>query len=261
MIKLRTAATAFLLLPLSGCTGEVPESREEPPASPSRSTPSMPAQPSGNHQEVEFTAADGEGVSGRLFGTGEVGVVLSHMGRPGDGPDDWQAFAESLADAGFLVLTYRERRAYSEVWNDVLGGVGYLRGQGATTVVAAGASIGGMSSLYAAGEPGSGINAVLWLAGVLNASGYDFHESDVAGLECPLLIASGDEDSYGAGADAERLHQWTADFSELLILPSRYHGTDILTKEEPEIAGELSRAMTDFVETVAAQRPAACGAG
>lgn len=262
MNRVPVTIIALVLWLLAGCGGDAPPSGgTEPSTSPPPSASPLAAPPGDGHQEVEFAATDGEVVSGRLFGAGEVGVVLSHMGRSGDGPDDWQAFAESLADDGFRALTYRERGNYGEIWNDVLGGVEYLRGQGATTIVAAGASIGAMSSLYAAGEPDSGINAVLWLAGVLNSSGYHFQESDVAGLGCPMLIVSGDEDSYGAGPDAERLHEWTAGFSELLMLPSRYHGTDILTEEEPEISRQLSRAMADFVGTVADQRPAECRAG
>ena len=252
------------------------------PAGTSAAPPQAAA--TGPHREVEFPAADGEPVAGRFFdgravdgrtagsgvpdagsGAGDaatVGVVLSHMGRSVDGPDDWQAYAESLADRGYLVLTYTERGQYDEVWNDVLGGVSYLRDEGATTVIAAGASIGAMASLYAASErEGSGIDAVLWLAGVLNSSGYAFEEKGVEGLDCPVLIVAGEDDTYRAGFDAETLHDWTSGFSELLLLPSRYHGTDILTLERPRTARELRRAMDDFVDRVAEERPRECSAG
>ncbi|MEU4363563.1 hypothetical protein [Promicromonospora sp. NPDC023987] len=275
------AVAVAVVLAVVGCTtAEPPASSGSTETSAVAGTPSpessVSVSPSpaatGPHREVEFPAADGEPVAGRFFdgrdaGSGAreaatVGVVLSHMGRSVDGPDDWQAYAESLADRGYLVLTYTERGQYDEIWNDVLGGVSYLRDEGATTVIAAGASIGAMASLYAASErEASGIDAVLWLAGVLNSSGYAFEEKGVEGLDCPVLIVAGEDDTYGAGSDAETLHGWTSGFSELLLLPSRYHGTDILTLERPRTARKLRRAMDDFVDRVAEERPGECTAG
>jgi pimeloyl-ACP methyl ester carboxylesterase len=149
------------------------------------------------------------------------------------------------------VLTYDNRSRLSESWNDVLGAVDHLRNDGAETVIVGGASIGAMASLRAAIEPDSEINAVLWLAGLLNESGYEFTEDDVSGLTCPLLIASGSEDSYGAAEDAALLHEWTPGVSELLIVDSIRHGTDILAEDEPAVADELRQAMTDFFERAA----------
>jgi predicted alpha/beta-hydrolase family hydrolase len=251
---------AALLLTVAACSGDDSSSSGDARTrSTTRTTEPSEEGSAGSYGEVEFIAADGEPRSGRLFGAGDVGVVLSHMGRPGDSQDDWLRFADDLAsNAGLLVLTYEGRRTLSETWNDVLGAVEYLRDNGAEMVVAGGASIGAMASLEAAIKPDSQINAVLWLAGVLHNSGYDFTEADVSGLACPMLVASGDQDAYGAADDARQLSDWTPGVSQLLIVEARQHGTDILTEADPSVADQLRETMSGFIETAANQPPATC---
>jgi dienelactone hydrolase len=54
-------------------------------------------------EPVRFRGAGGVRLDGRVFGSGDVGVVLGHM-RPGD-QSQWLGFAARLADRGYLVLT------------------------------------------------------------------------------------------------------------------------------------------------------------
>ncbi len=94
---------------------------------------------------VTFESRDGVTLEGRLFGDGSTGVVLSHM-QPAD-QRSWFAFANRLADDGYVVLTY-DFRGYcpggdggcsqgelqiSAIWQDVLGAMDFIRSQGATT--------------------------------------------------------------------------------------------------------------------------------
>jgi dienelactone hydrolase len=246
----------MLVLIVAGCSSsEPPESTssssaaESAPASqPSTTTTSVL---SGVYREVEFNALDGEILSGRLFGDGAVAVVLSHMGRPGDTQDDWAPFAAELADHGYQVLTYERRPALGEVHLDLLGAAAYLRDNGAERVVAGGASIGAMASLYAAEQPESNLGGVIWLAGVLQGR-YTFQQADVAALDCPILIMSGDQDRYGAADDARQLHEWAAAPNQLLIVESELHGTDILQEGGPQ-ADKLTQAMVTFVDHVATE--------
>jgi poly(3-hydroxybutyrate) depolymerase/predicted alpha/beta-hydrolase family hydrolase len=207
--------------------------------------------------DVEFTASDGEQRSGRLFGDGEIAVVLSHMGRSGDSQDDWALFAHGLADQGYQALTYERRPRLPEVWMDVAGAVDYLRSSGADTVIVGGASIGAMASLHAAGQADAEIDGLIWLAGVLRNRSYQFQEPDVSELGCPMLFISGDADSYGAADDTRQLHDWATGPSELLILDSRQHGTAIYEDGEPN-ASELTQAMLDFIERVAEDETDPC---
>ena len=58
-------------------------------------------------ESVRFRGAGGVRLEGRVFGSGDVGVVLGHM-RPGD-QSQWLGFAALLADRGYMVLTYDRR--------------------------------------------------------------------------------------------------------------------------------------------------------
>lgn len=247
-----------LLLAVAGCSSNDPPERSSGPSAEGSSAPtatqpttttSVPPVPSGTYRDVEFDALDGERRSGRLFGEGPVGVVLSHMGRPGDTQDDWAPFAAELADHGYQVLTYERRTTLNEVWQDVLGSTAYLRDNGAEQVIAGGASIGAMASLHAAQQPTSTVNGVIWLAGVLRGN-YTFRQPDVAAVACPMLLMSGDEDRYGAADAARQLDEWATAPSQLLIVDSDLHGTDILQAGGPR-AAELTSAMLDFVDQVA----------
>lgn len=245
---------------LAACAGSGPDRDPATGGTPSPTVTATAATPGADraYREVEFAAPDGERRSGRRYGEGDasVAVVLSHMGRRGDGPDDWAAFAEALADRGYQALTYPRRDADSQGWRDVLGAVDYLRRDGATTVIVAGASLGAMASLYAAGQPAAEIDGVAWLAGVRANSGYRFEEADVSGLGCPLLFISGDQDSYGAAEDSRQLHEWARE-SELLLLESRRHGTDIFDDGDAN-ATQLTQAMLDFVDRVAGEPASPC---
>lgn len=242
-----------LALALAACAGsEVSGTSPTSTADASTSQPTVTnapsALPSGEYQQIDFPSRNGSPKSGRLFGTGQVAVVLSHMGRPRDDQDDWASFAAELADGGYQVLTYDHEN--SEVWQDVLGAVDYLRDSGADTVIVGGASIGAMASLRAAEESGTDVDGIIWLAGVLHNSGYDFYQDDVAQVACPMLVISADRDSLGAADDARQLDGWSAD-SELHIIPSMSHGTDILADGGPA-ADQLEQAMLAFVDRIAA---------
>jgi hypothetical protein len=71
------------------------------------------------------------------------------------------------------------------------------------------------------------------------------------------MIVSGDQDPYGAAAPARTLHDWTNRTSELLILPSDRHGTEILTRGGPNTE-KLTAALINFIRRVSAGSAATC---
>jgi pimeloyl-ACP methyl ester carboxylesterase len=239
-----------LALVVAGCAA--------PPPNPATgTTTASPTTPAADYRTVEFPARDGEVRTGRVFGAGPVAVVLSHMGRTGDGQDDWTGYASELAGLGVRALTYEGRRlGMEDGWTDVLGAVDHLVGSGAERVVLAGASIGAMASLRAAAEAPPQVAGVIWLAGVRAEEGYDFRPPDVAGLGCPTLFIVGDEDAYGAARDTREMQGWATAGSELLVVNSLRHGTDILADGGPP-AEQVRSAMTAFVQRVAGA-PTAC---
>jgi pimeloyl-ACP methyl ester carboxylesterase len=183
---------------------------------------------------VQFEAADGVQLVGRIFGDGEVGVVMAHMGREGDSQRDWFRLARPLAERGYFVLTYNRRGVcsapgqecsagaddYASSWKDVVGAVEAVPSRSATNVVLIGASIGAMASLYASVSQRVEPKALIEIGGVNHASGYDFSREELRRLQGAKLFISSAEDVYG-GADAAReWHSWARQPKRLEIIPA-----------------------------------------
>lgn len=197
---------------------------------------------------VRFKASDGVELEGRSFGGGEVAVILSHMGRLGDAQVGWYPLARYLGERGYWALTYNRRGVclergdgcsrgvdhLSESWRDVVGAYRHAKANGATRVVLVGASIGAMSSLFAASRTDVDIDALVEVGGVNNDAGrYAFTRRDVARVEGAKLFVSSEEDRYG-GAEAARLwHRWARAPKQLVILGGSDHGTDMLREGKP----------------------------
>lgn len=251
------AAMSVAVATTLGCSGPDDNGSSAPAPTEASTTATAGDQSS---QEIEFDGSDGEPRTGWLFGDADadVAVVLSHMGSNGDSPDDWTTTAEVLADRGYLAMTFERPRLRYQPYRELMAAVRYVREEtGAETVVAGGASLGAMASLYVAldGEPE--VNAVVWVAGELSSGVMSFDEASVGELACPLIAISADQDGYGAAEDTVKIATWAPDAEETLLLPSSAHGTDILA-EGGAPAAELEAAIVSFVDGVAAEAPAPC---
>jgi pimeloyl-ACP methyl ester carboxylesterase len=210
---------------------------------------------------VHFRAADGVQLDGRLFGSGNKGVVLVHMGRGGDTQNDWAGVARLLAGKGFRVLTYDRRGVclrngtgcsegiddYATSWKDLVGAARFLRSQGAETTVVAGASFGAMASLYAASKGRIHPAGLIEFAGINNASGYAFDRKDVRRIRGRKLFISARHDVYGGGDAARQWFAWASPPKELELLPGTQHGTDLLQPGNP-FRTRVERILVAFVE-------------
>lgn len=239
----RTLVGALVLALLAGaCRGT------EPPSTP----------PEGS-RAVSFPSADGVRLDGRLIGEGSVGVVLSHM-RPAD-QRSWWSFAQDLADAGYLVLTYDFRgycpggiggcsggeRDLGEIWRDVLGAIDFLRSRGARRVVLVGASMGGTASLLAAAQEGVSVEAVITLSAPSSFEGMDLTPDVLTRVDAAKLFIAGTGDGQAA-ADAERLYDRSPPPKRVEILTTDAHGTDILSSNQ---AGRARTLILQYLEQVA----------
>ena len=167
---------------------------------------------------VTFESRDGVTLAGRLFGDGSTGVVLSHM-QPAD-QRSWFAFANRLADEGYLVLTY-DFRGYCPggvggcsqgdlqipaIWQDVLGAMDFVRSEGATSVALVGASMGGTASLVAAGQEGSDPEVVVTLSAPASIEGLNVDAALLQRVTANKLFVAGVGDA-SAAASAQDLFE------------------------------------------------------
>jgi dienelactone hydrolase len=198
-------------------------------------------------EQVTFEASDGVKLVGRIFGGGEVGVVLAHMGRPGDTQKDWYGLARALAKRGYAALTYNRRGVctapgfecsggidnYASSWKDVVAAADSLHERGVRDLALVGSSIGAMASLYALVTKSVEAAALVELAGVNYRSGYKFSREQLETLEGDKLFVSSAEDTYSAVFAAREWHRWAREPKQLVILPGSAHGTDMLIATEP----------------------------
>ena len=193
-------------------------------------------------------------LEGRLFGSGDVGVALAHMGA-GD-QSEWWGLAGLLAGEGYLVVTYNRRgncpggdRGCSSGdatggWKDLAPIVDLLRAEGADRVVVGGASQGAMESLYALSQ-GLDADGLIWVAGVDLYQGVRVTEQ-VEGVRVPKLLLAGEFDDEAAALLPE-LEAAAPPPTEAVLVETGEHGTDILAFGDVEDADAFRQAVLDFL--------------
>ena len=253
-------AAACLALAVANCAGE----RSGPGPSPSAAPPPQvtsafptfdQAEALAMSEPVRFAGAGGVRLDGRVFGSGDVGVVLGHM-RPGD-QSQWLGFAALLADRGYLVLTYDRRgvcpgrelgcsggQVSDSGWEDLAYAVDLLRERGASRVVVGGASLGAMESMYALSQ-GLDADGLIWLSGVDLYAGVPVTKQ-VRAVHVPKLLAAGEFDS-DALALRPAVERVAPPPTEVVVLDTGEHGTDILEFGDPAAADEFRRSVLDFL--------------
>lgn len=203
-----------------------------------------------NSEVVHFRSADGVRLGGRLFGKGAVGVVLSHM-LPAD-QSSWYDFAGTLADQGFLALTYDFRgycpggdagcsegsKDIAAIWQDVVGAVRLIRSEGASKVILVGASMGGTASLVAATKPGVEPAAIVTLSAPESVEGLVADDVVVQQISAAKLFIAGEFDTVAAQS-AKAFYDSSPLPKRIEILPTPDHGTDLLTGSQGEVVRRL----------------------
>jgi hypothetical protein len=262
------ALAAFLAVGVAACGGnEAGDNQAKITESTPRTTTVQEATPlpSGATERVRFRASDGVALEGTLFGNGRTAVVLSHMGRGGDTQEDWYGTAAALAEHGFTALTYNRRGVcpggsdsddcsegsddLAASWQDVVGAAAYVESRGARRVVLVGASIGAMSSLFAAASGRVQTAGILEVGGINHASGYDFGRGEIARIEGAKIFASSRGDVYGGAVAARQWYRWASSPKRLVILAGAEHGTDMLAAGGPT-ARRLEGVILDFVTSL-----------
>ena len=267
--------TALILAPACGADTTSVAPQRTSGASPSPQASPSPAPGSeGESEEVAFSAEDGTEVIGRLWGDGDVGVVLAHGFSEGTGQDDWLPWSGILSEEGYTVLTFNFRGFCSEDgcsgggiqlgdnWRDVLAAMDFLSSQGVDRVFLVGASMGGIAVMRAARDPG------IELAGVVSLSTPQFPAKYYSGepeanditpgrlraIDEPKLFVAGlDTQSVQGGEviqfaeEAERMFEAAAEPKDLLIVDSHFHSSDLVTVAEDGVVDQTRKAILRFL--------------
>ena len=209
---------------------------------------------------VRFRSSDGVRLAGRLFGSGDTGVVLSHMIRSDQQP--WWWMASLLADHGLVALAYDERGTCpggpagcsagaldpGATDRDIIGAVAYLRSRGASRVIIGGASLGGTASLWAAAKHPGLVDGVFTLSAVPFFPPFDITAKVIAAIEAPKLLAAGARDS-SAGPYVSGWKRAAAPPVEAVVLPTAAHGTDLFA--DPDFSARVRSLVLMFCERLA----------
>lgn len=190
-------------------------------------------------RSVTFATSDGLTLTGRLFGSGHVGVVLAHM-LPSDATS-WYSAARKIADAGYFVLAFNFRgydgsqgtKSTAGASKDLKAARDMLVGRGAQGVVLVGASTGGTAAIAAAGtiDP----LAIVAISPPLRFAGLD--AVVVAGrVQRPVLLMAA-RDDQPAMTSLETLSRALPN-ADTKVFDGSAHGTTLL-RGRPEAVGVL----------------------
>ncbi|MFH1560268.1 MAG: alpha/beta hydrolase [Chloroflexota bacterium] len=207
--------------------------------------------PGGGADKVTFNTEDGVQLSGHLFGSGDVGVVLSHM-RPAD-QESWWPFARVLKDKGYRALAY-DFRGYRDSQGkldidhtdrDVQAALDFLKSKGVSRVFLIGASMGGTASLKVASR--EEVAGVITLSAPPVIEGLDARE-DVKAISAPkLFIAARDDKFYARSVDL--FDQTAPEPKERQIVDGNAHGTDMLSGDSgPRVQGLIVDFLRRYAE-------------
>ncbi|HEU0239327.1 MAG TPA: alpha/beta hydrolase [Micromonosporaceae bacterium] len=194
------------------------------------------------------------GLAGYLYGTGNVGVVFAHQ-SDGDACD-WMPEAARLAKLGYRALAvdldgYGASKTLNRPYSDdVADAIDFLTGQGATSVVLIGASMGGTAVLTAAATTKARLAAVIALSSPADYAGMDALDA-APHINAPLLMMCGIEDTGFVGAVQDIYGAATATkHKRLVLVDTDVHGK-LLVEQGPDVQPKSYAAYTAFLATYA----------
>jgi pimeloyl-ACP methyl ester carboxylesterase len=188
---------------------------------------------------VRFETSDGRTLTGRLFGSGRVGVTLAHM-FPADARS-WYPAARQIAKAGYMALAFNFR-GYGDSGGtkqiakgpvDVQAAKGYLERRGAQDVAYVGASMGGTASLVSADTEDA--LAVVAISAPTRFMGIDA-AAIATRLQRPVLLMASHDDQAAFRA-VEELERALPN-PDTKIYDGDAHGTNLLDAK-PESVDEI----------------------
>ncbi len=217
--------------------------------------------PTAGSRAVRFGAGEHVRLAGRVFGSGSVGVVLAH--QVDNDQSAWFPYARRLAARGYRVLTF-DLRGYcpggvdgcssgnpdvEASADDVDAAVRFIQGGGVRTVFLIGASVGGQAILVSAARSGGTIAGVVSLSAP-EFFAYEITAGTLAGVTMPSLFIAGRSDG-DAAASARDFSRWVRGPTDLLVIDTAEHGTDLVSPASPTVARTVSGRILAFLDRYA----------
>ncbi|HKT40147.1 MAG TPA: alpha/beta fold hydrolase [Ktedonobacterales bacterium] len=232
---------------MAGCGAAGGAARETPTtAIPTRAQPTATlAVPS---HAVEFTTPDGLRLGGTLYGSGTVGVALSHQS---DGTQNqWSGFARQLAAHGYMALAFDFRgrntsegpadTAKEDI--DLRAAIRFLQSQGATRIALMGASLGGAVTLRVAAT--ESVVAVATLSAVATMPTQEVTDDIIKAIKAPKLFINSTLD-YAADA-TQHMYDVAPPPKQIHLYPGIAHGVGIFSGDN---GPDLIERMLTFMDT------------
>ena len=205
---------------------------------------------------ITFETPDGGTITGELYGSGATAVIFSVMGNCDPG---WREFAQLTAAQGLAALTYqwrgcRDSGSVDEVEiqkfvDDLRGAIAFMRDQGATKIILAGASLGGCASAKLAVE--SQVDGLIVVASPPEISqwGFEITSADV-NSDIPKLFITAENDGTVPQDETRALFDLAAEPKQWQVYPGTAHGTELF---DTEYGDELQQLILEFI--LAAAQP------
>jgi dienelactone hydrolase len=276
-MRLRLAGLTALLMLGTSCAdesprGAIPATVTPPPTEETTLAPVPGEEDQG--KKVAFQTEDGTKLLGRVWGEGEVGVVLAHGFSELTGQDDWLPFPGVLAAQGYHVLTFNfrgfcsndgcsgRRLKLGENWLDVVAATGLLEARGAKRIFLIGGSMGGIAVFRAAETALDGVDGIVSISTPQFPSQYypneppenDVTEARLQAIPMPKLFIAGDGDVQLTAAgtirfadEAQSMADAAAGEVEVLIVESTAHSHELVTTADPPVVVESREAILHFL--------------
>jgi pimeloyl-ACP methyl ester carboxylesterase len=272
----RLAGLTTLLIFTASCGEEAPTATQTVESPSPREVETLPPVPGEEDQgkKVAFQAEDGTRLLGRLWGEGDVGVVLAHGFSEFTGQDDWLPFPGALAAEGYHVLTFNFRGFCSndgcsgrrielgKNWLDVVAATSFLEARGAKRIVLIGGSMGGIAVFRAVEAAPEGVEGIVSISTPQFPSQYypnepaenDVTEPRLQAIPVPKLFIAGEGDAQLTEAgvirfadEAQSMAGAAAGEVEVLIVDSAAHSHELVTTAEPSVVVEAREEILRFL--------------
>lgn len=236
-----------LALVAAACSDDGPDAATPDPTTTTTTTAASAASvtPPAEAQVVTFPAGDLE-LEATLYPAGTTWVVLAHM-YPAD-RTSWDSFARRLQAEGYTVLAY-DNRGYGgsegakepfDLRADAEAALGHAMGNGASRLVFGGASMNGATAITLGAF--YDLAAAFVLSGVPQFDSVSNAPSHLRDLDEPYLFVAAEDD--GTSVDDAKDFFDAALSSDLIVLPSGGHGTDMLDAV-PDLADRIVQWLHD----------------